>query len=346
MAHCRPILILLTATLLASCKIVIQVPAGGQVITQSGGYAPCTAGKTCVIDVSDLFFEEVFIAKEADGYEFSHWKKKDRAFCGGKKGPCRLQSAPLGTDPGLMALLESNERFFLQPVFVKKSGDVAVGTQNAAVCFKPVSVGTKLVTNYSTRDKTFGDVTRSNLTTEFTGFVMYKGTRSLRSVTEIIIPGDTSIRSTSISYAVPDNAKKRFTNLGGEGETFLNGSLGGGSTVEFMPGQLTRFDLAPGKSYTQNYTIKSTNTFGGMKNSSSQAVKQTTTYIGVVTITVPAGTRKTCKFSEVTTITIQGFSIEDIRTIWYAVGSGVQIQEENESSKTQLISGKLDGKAI
>ena len=90
MTHCRLILILLTAILLASCKIVIQVPAGGKVITQSGAYNPCTAGKTCVIDVSDLFFDEAFIAKPASGYEFKHWKKKDRSFCGGKKGKCKL----------------------------------------------------------------------------------------------------------------------------------------------------------------------------------------------------------------------------------------------------------------
>ena len=346
MAHCRLIPILLTAILLASCKIVIQVPAGGQVITQSGGYKPCTAGKTCVIDVSDLFFDESFIAKPASGYEFKQWKKKDRAFCGGKKGPCPLQSAPLGTAPGLMALLESNEKFFLQPVFVKTSDGGAAGSQNAAVCFNPVSEGTKLITNYSTRDKTFGDVTRSRLATVFTGFVTYKGTRSLRSVTEITIPGETSFRSTAISYSVPENAKKRFTNLGGEAETFLNGQPGSSSTSEFMPGQLTRFDLAAGQSYTQNYTVKSTTTFGGMENSVSQAIKQTTTYIGVVTIKVPAGTRKTCKFTERTTVTFQGFSITDNRTIWYDVGSGIQVQEDNESTITKLVSGKIDGKDI
>lgn len=346
MTYRKLTLALCTAVLLAGCKIVIQVPAGGQVITQSGGYKACAAGKTCVIDVSDLFFNEVFVARPASGYEFKHWKKKDRAFCGGEKGSCALQSAPLGTDPGLMALLESSERFFLQPVFVKKSDDGAVGKQNAAVCFNPVGAGTKIVTSYTTRDTTLGDVTRSRLATEFTGFVTYKGTRALRSVTNITLPGDASIRSNSISYAVPDNAKKRFTNLGGEGETFLNGMLAGSTSSEFVPGQLNRFDLAPGQSHTQNYTIKGSSTFNGMTSSGSQMIKQTTTYIGVVKITVPAGTRDTCKFKEVTTTTFQGVSLKTTRNIWYDVGSGILIQEDSESTITKLVSGSIDGKSI
>ena len=346
MTYRKLTLALLTAALLAGCKIVIQVPAGGQVVTQSGGYKACAAGKTCTIDVSDLFFNEVFIARPAAGYTFKHWKKKDRAFCGGKKGSCALQSAPLGTDPGLMALLESNERFFLQPVFVKKSDDGALGKQNAAVCFNPVDVGTKIVTNYSTRDKISGEVTRSRLVTEFTGFVMYKASRSLRSKTVITLPGDASFRTVSISYAIPDNARTRFTSQGGEAETFLNGALANSTLLEFMPGQLTRFDLAPGQSYTQNYTANTMGTFNGMTISDSQAIKRTTTYIGVDKITVPAGTRDACKFREVTTTTFQGFSSKDTRNLWYDVGSGIQVQEDNDSSITKLVSGSIDGKSI
>lgn len=347
--NCRNLLTtLLTLLLVTGCKIVVQVPVGGQVITQSGGYKACAAGKTCVIDVVDLFFNEAFIAKPASGYVFKHWKSKARAFCGDHKGACRLQSTLLGIDPSLTALLESDERFFLQPVFVKKSGGGSVGKQNAAVCFnsKLAAPGAEWITNFRSRDKTFGDITRARIKTRFTGYVMYKGVRALRALSDITIPGDTSFKSNSVTYSDPDIARKRFSNLGGEGSTTVNGQPSGSTTTEFVPPQLMRFDLAAGQSYTQNYTIKSTITFGAIKNSSSQALKQTTTYIGVVKITVPAGMYDTCKFREVTTTTFQGFGVKNTRTIWFGVGNGIQIKEENESSITELTSGTLNGANI
>jgi hypothetical protein len=344
------VITLLTTLVLVGCKLVIQVPAGGQVITQSGSYGPCAAGKTCVIDITDLFFNESFVAKPGAAYVFKHWKKKAGAFCGGKKGACKLQSAPLGTDPGLMALLESNQRFFLQPVFEKKSDDGggAVSQQNAAVCFSTLveKAGTKMVTNYKSVDEAFGDVTRSRIATRFTGYTMYKGVRSLRTLNDITIPGETSFKSSSVTYSLIDKAKKRFTNLGGEAETTVNGSSNGSAIIENMPGQLIRFDLAAGQGYNQKYTVKSTVMVGGNKFESSQPITQRTNYIGVVKQTVPAGTYNTCKFEEVTTASFQGVSVKTTRTVWYAVGSGIQIKDKSEGITTELTSGNIDGVAI
>jgi len=73
--------LLLTSLLASGCKIVIEVPEGGSVSTESGAFA-CAEGATCEIDVDDASFDESFTAVPADSYEFSGWKKRTRGLCG------------------------------------------------------------------------------------------------------------------------------------------------------------------------------------------------------------------------------------------------------------------------
>jgi hypothetical protein len=112
----RWIAVALAILMVASCKIRIVVPEGGSVTTSSGAYT-CAAGKTCNIDVVDLFFDETFNAVPANGYEFSSWKKRAQGFCGGKSGPCRLYTSGFEGNEALMHFLENDEVFYLQPVF-------------------------------------------------------------------------------------------------------------------------------------------------------------------------------------------------------------------------------------
>ena len=115
----RWIVIAITALMIVSCRLKIIVPEGGNVTTASGAYN-CNAGKTCKIDVVDLFFDETFIAEPSKGYKFKSWKKwrkKRRGFCGGSSKPCRLHTPPFEGFPELMSFLESDEVFYLKPVF-------------------------------------------------------------------------------------------------------------------------------------------------------------------------------------------------------------------------------------
>jgi N-acetylneuraminic acid mutarotase len=106
---------LVTVVILSGCKVEITVPEGGRVGTISGAYA-CESGETCTIDVVDVFFDETFQAKPAPGYTFAAWRQKGRAFCGGRNRPCRLSTTGF---PGtkLMPFLESDDVFYLEPVF-------------------------------------------------------------------------------------------------------------------------------------------------------------------------------------------------------------------------------------
>ena len=112
----RLTLALLTAAMLAGCKIEVTVPDGGSVVSQSGSFR-CNAGQTCSIDVYDTQFDETFEAIPASGYRFVGWAGKDRGLCGGDDKPCELQTAGFADNPNLMTVLESDEVFYLEPVF-------------------------------------------------------------------------------------------------------------------------------------------------------------------------------------------------------------------------------------
>jgi hypothetical protein len=113
----RGIAVVLAALVITSCKIRIEVPeAGGEVATASGAYQ-CGPGRTCDIDVVDLFFDETFVATAMDGYEFVSWKKRELGLCGGSSKPCRLFTSVFEGIPLLSDLLETDDVYFLQPKF-------------------------------------------------------------------------------------------------------------------------------------------------------------------------------------------------------------------------------------
>jgi len=59
---------LLLALLLSTtgCKLRIDVPEGGRVVSESGVFS-CEPGQTCDIDINDFFFDETFKAVPDDG---------------------------------------------------------------------------------------------------------------------------------------------------------------------------------------------------------------------------------------------------------------------------------------
>ena len=105
------------AVLLTACKIEIKVPTSGDVSTTSEAIS-CSAGQTCTVDVTDIFFDETFVAQPADGFEFKEWKTVERGLCGGLLSPCHLYTSFAADNPALMAIInDPNEVFHLQPAF-------------------------------------------------------------------------------------------------------------------------------------------------------------------------------------------------------------------------------------
>jgi len=116
MQKIRTVMILLMSFFLAACKIEIFVPEGGRVESESGTYN-CSSGETCYVDVTDLFFNETFIAVAEDGYWFQKWYKGNRYFCGNKSEPCSLFTADFDGNALLEAFLQREDVFYLQPLF-------------------------------------------------------------------------------------------------------------------------------------------------------------------------------------------------------------------------------------
>jgi hypothetical protein len=115
-------LIAIAVVTLVACKVRIVVPEGGQVALQSGSY--CPSGKTCEIDVVDIFFDETFTAVPSTGYKFQSWAKRDRSLCGGNARPCHLFTSGFAGNDFLMAFLGTEDIFYLQPVFEKLAASV------------------------------------------------------------------------------------------------------------------------------------------------------------------------------------------------------------------------------
>lgn len=103
---------------LAGCKLQIDVPVSGKVITESGGYE-CYSGQICNIDIYDIHFDETFVAEPDQGFKFVGWKTRDKGLCGGEGLPCHLFTTGFLEQDSLMTVLESDEVFYLEPVFEK-----------------------------------------------------------------------------------------------------------------------------------------------------------------------------------------------------------------------------------
>lgn len=107
----------LCVSFVVGCKVQIEAPLDGHVSSVSGAHH-CAAGQTCSIDVSDVYFQESFVAVPNNGMRFLHWKKRPRGFFGNSGNPeARLVTGGFAGNESLLSLLDSDETFYLEPVF-------------------------------------------------------------------------------------------------------------------------------------------------------------------------------------------------------------------------------------
>lgn len=121
MLNGKLVTLVIAASVLTGCKVEISVPEGGAVVSSTGLYG-CVAGEMCTIDVDHTYFQEHFTAVPQAGYEFAGWQKTRGGFCGGTDSRCDLTTETFTPHPGLMALLDGDTVFTMNPVFVKTGG--------------------------------------------------------------------------------------------------------------------------------------------------------------------------------------------------------------------------------
>ncbi|MFT5484437.1 MAG: hypothetical protein ACI9GW_003102 [Halieaceae bacterium] len=139
---------------LSACKVVVEVPEGGYVVSQSGANdcIPLDDGLSaplgslvdngryrslpgsgnvsaqhdenfhCEIEINDASFNESLTAVPYDGYQFSHWKEGGM-YGGAVNDTVQLVTVGFDSVDVLLALLASNVSYDLQPVFERVSID-------------------------------------------------------------------------------------------------------------------------------------------------------------------------------------------------------------------------------
>ncbi len=114
--------VVITLTL-SACKIIVEVPPGGEVLSQDFGANNCPTASVCEVEITDASFTDSFRAVPFTGYEFVGWRRQLGYLCGGLLGDCTLTTAPFAGNEFLLGLVASDIEFGVAPVFRKPDTD-------------------------------------------------------------------------------------------------------------------------------------------------------------------------------------------------------------------------------
>lgn len=338
----RKLFILATAVAsvtLGGCKIQLSSSTGGSISTESGSFS-CQPNSRCQpVDVSDIHFDETFIARPNSGYEFVGWKKRDRGLCGGNNQPCRLFTSGFAGNDALLGFLSRPEEiFYLEAEFRELP---AGGTGDARSCYNETlgTADTTVVARYRSTDVS-GAVVTTDYEQRIAAGARFNGRNGFKGTSDTRASGAAPSTSRTVAYFQPNNATFRTVQLGLEVETFT--PVTSRTRITFQPEQLSRFDLSAGQRYSQSYTTVVSTTASGFTTEVSNAVNSATTFLGVEAVTVPAGTYQACKF-RVETSDSNGASV---REEWFGVGHGMLLKSTEDGDSNVLVSASINGASI
>lgn len=344
--YCFTIIALLA---LGGCRIELSVvPAEGGTIETASGNHSCTAANCPQVVVDNLLFDETFIATPNPGFEFERWVRKQRSFCGNRTDPsCRLFTAGFAGNDQLLAFLDNDGQvFFLEAQFREISG---TGTGNAAACFNEalITPGTTVVTVYDAIDDGVSQTVESDRVVF--GGESYNGeTNLLRAEENLVIETDEGTLTSTVNlysrYLPGFNRVRSYGSVAVTDPPFASEI-----EVRLDPFSLFRFDLSAGDRFTDSYNSEVITNAGGQQLSDSLSIEAETTFLGIESVTVPAGTFDACHYREVSEATPTGFpfSTETTSDSWYAVGNGILLkQEDSEGNSTELLEASINGADI
>jgi hypothetical protein len=127
------------ALTLAGCKVEMVPGQGGRIDGNTGTW--CREADICTLRIETTDFLEEFIAVAEPGWKFSHWKQRAGGFCSGsEENTCTLDTTNFVAFPALLEVLNSDDRYFMEPVFepaeplVEQWSKVFVITTETAFC--------------------------------------------------------------------------------------------------------------------------------------------------------------------------------------------------------------------
>ena len=327
-----PIAAIIVLLLLTGCRIETRTPETGAVVTESGAHT-CEAGSTCTLDVNDTHFNETFLAQAGEGYQFIGWKKQPRGLCGGMLGPCSLSTGNFAGNDILMAILASDETFYLEPQFLEedylrsyRSGDIVRFTGSIAIesaGLLPFSSPVTVTVAYSTA------------TSEDTGEEILTVTRSMN----IQASGENIVSRTGVRQ---EENGARFDVLDEDGNAYFTQSSQEYG-LESVPSPLSPSVLR----VIDYYVMLSGHTTGPVKQGTRNI-----TVSGMETVSVPAGSfpvfpvqhRDRYEYLVAYVDKTRGESVESARKIWVSPAKGLVKLKETvlEYSRT----GRLEARTV
>lgn len=337
----KQVLALLLAISVSACKVQITVPEGGRVASASGA-RDCEAGDTCSFEVVDLFFEDTFLGEAGEGFAFAGWQRGNNSLCGGSAKDCFLSTGGFSGNPALLAVLESDETFFLRPLFVEKLGSGKLINRPMTACIDPDMYRSGYRSDISVQLYSNGVETGSRQTlSRVSGPVQYKGQSVMRLEETISNQGALDSEMTVQSYHLVDLARSSITTIGIDQASTspvaqeVKGSI--------SPGFLQRFDLKVGDSYTTSYTMDLTFPDGSSPDI-SRNISTEFIYEGMETIDIPAGRFQACRVHRFDNI--DGDVSESYN--WIGRNSGVLLLETDAAfvAEAAVLSGTVNGSAL
>lgn len=337
-------LVLCATMLLAGCKIELATTLGGRISTESGDYSCLPSTECPVIDVSDTDFDQTFRAIPDAGYEFVGWRKRQNGFCGGRTDDCRLYTAGFVGDDLLMSILNSDRTFYLEAVFREQELGPGSGEGHASACWNALEDGDTLISTYRyTTD--FGGEAEASVDERVEAGVTFEGMPAVRIVSTEYSDDPDSYETTGAEYyRTPLYPRLRRIGV----EIDVTGDDAYHRLETYDPFVLRRFNLNAGQDFFQAYGIRQETTRDGVLSVTELDADSTITFLGIESVTVPAGTFDACRMEVVakSVTTDESFRVFHLVTEWIGVDNGMLIKARGPQSTTELVSASINGEDL
>ena len=233
------------------------------------------------------------------------------------------------------------------------NGGVSSGG-SAVACLNPLTdkAGTRVEHVYYSTNAAQGATVLTTAVTDVLGKATFKGRQATESKSVVKARSATNpeINSDSITYTYTGLADNNTTLLvyGVVPDATTESGVTVQATISQDPPKEDRFNLTAGQSYSHSYvqTTETKSSFGGTQlptQTITTNVVDNRTYVGRESITVPAGTFETCKFTQTTSFDGNNSGTS---TTWISVDHGFFVKSIAGDTENVIVSLSINGNKV
>ena len=233
------------------------------------------------------------------------------------------------------------------------NGGVSSGG-SAVACLNPLTdkAGTRVEHVYNSTNAAQGATVLTTAVTDVLGKATFKGRQATESKSVVKARSATNpeINSDSITYTYTGLADNNTTLLvyGVVPDATTESGVTVQATISQDPPKEDRFNLTAGQSYSHSYvqTTETKSSFGGTQlptQTITTNVVDNRTYVGRESITVPAGTFETCKFTQTTSFDGNNSGTS---TTWISVDHGFFVKSIAGDTENVIVSLSINGNKV